>query len=113
MNDELIIENAVITYANITSEGNVLLSEIGVEYAKNGCQGIPAICLYNGNREEKDGDFTGYFLNELLKTVGVKKFTDLVGKNVRIEHSWDRIEKIGNILENEWFNFTAKENKND
>jgi len=48
-------------------------------------------------------DFCGEFLQNVLSTVGVEKWEDLVGKYVRIDYDNSKIHRIGNIIKEVWY----------
>lgn len=84
--------------------------------------GIFTFCLYlyyDGSHQgygqyalEESGKgypYTAEVIMEIMKVVGVRKWEDLTDKLIRIRVSGTgcgaKIEAIGNILENNWFNF--------
>lgn len=64
---------------------------------------------YSLEESGKGYPYTTEVIMEILKVVGVTKWEDLKGKLIRIRVSGagceTKIEAIGNILEDEWFNF--------
>lgn len=48
------------------------------------------------------------FLEDLLKVVGVDSWEKLVGKHVRVIVKNNGVSKIGNILEDKWFEWGEK-----
>lgn len=45
----------------------------------------------------------GYHIAGVLNAVGVKKWEDLKGQYVRIDHDYDKIYGIGHIVDDKWF----------
>jgi hypothetical protein len=43
------------------------------------------------------------WMRRVLETVGVKKWEELPGKNLRISGSFEKVAKIGHIIEDRWF----------
>lgn len=62
------------------------------------------------NRDEISGSENGIeYILRIMDVVGVSRFNDMKGKYVRIAFKVcdDRIEIIGNIIENKWFDQKA------
>jgi hypothetical protein len=45
----------------------------------------------------------GYFIMRVLEVVGVDSWEKLPGKHVRVDSDWNKIYRIGNILQDNWF----------
>lgn len=43
------------------------------------------------------------FIRRVLDVVGVEKWEDLKGKHVRVVATWDKVKRIGHIIEEKWF----------
>ena len=43
------------------------------------------------------------FIVQLLDTIGVREWNDLVGKNVRAKCEHIKVHAIGHIIKNQWF----------
>jgi hypothetical protein len=102
------IENAKITSTMLGLEDHgIMTSMITVEGPGWGCGfGGYAFDGYDPMKKRRCG--VGYgieFIKRVLSVVGVEKWEDLPGKHVRVEtEGWGgRILRIGNILENKWF----------
>lgn len=50
-------------------------------------------------------------IDNIISTVGVESYEDLIGEYCRIDHSNSKIYGIGNITEDEWYYPEHKENK--
>ena len=51
----------------------------------------------------------GWWIDRILKTVGVQNWADLEGKNIRAEVEHIKVHRIGHIIEDRWFD-PEKEN---
>lgn len=104
------IENAKITNADLSMEDHgCLCLRLTLEGQGWGC------CF--GGRVIGKGyinakEFKGYAkgseeIMRIMDTVGVDKFSDLKNKYVRVElNGWgSTVSKIGNIIENKWFDY--------
>jgi len=83
--------------------------------------GLGGFVIGKGYLDAKE--FEGYAkgteeIMRVMDTVGVEKFTDLVGSYVRVEVGGlgDRVTKFGNIIKEKWFDFNEfhkSENTNE
>lgn len=104
------IENAKIESAELTMEDHGCLTMfLYVKGRTFGCA-IGGYCLGHGylNATEFDGSPKG--IEEIMRVmdaVGVSKFSDLSGKYIRVEinRPGGTIKKIGNIIEDKWFDY--------
>lgn len=104
------IENAKITEVNLSmADHGVLMLQLMLEGDGWGtCFGGRVIGKgYLGAKE-----FVGYEkgteeIMHIMDVVGVERFNDMKGKYVRVENDgWgSSIHKIGNIIENKWFDY--------
>lgn len=103
------IQNAKITDVSISmAEHGVLTFWLGLEGGGWGCN-YGGRCIGKGHRGADE--FTAdngdglVAMMEIMNVVGVDRWEDLKGKYVRCEiKGWgDGIDKIGNILNNQWF----------
>jgi hypothetical protein len=44
------------------------------------------------------------WMAKVLKVVGVQKWEDLRGEHIRVESDHSKVYRIGNLLEDKWFN---------
>lgn len=94
-------KNAKITSASISNgDHGVLSSWIHLDYGGSG-QGFGGYCLYNENFP--NADLCGFYIDSILKVVGVTRWEDLEGKTVRVKSDYSKVHAIGNILEDKWF----------
>jgi hypothetical protein len=100
------IKNAVITSAEITNgDHGVLSAWIGLDYGGAGL-GFGGYALYlpdSFKHHNKDSDYAGHFIWRVMEVAGVSKWGQLVGKNLRVKASWSKVEAIGHILKDDWF----------
>lgn len=99
-------ENAKITNAELTMEDHgVLTYYITLEGRGWGCNfgGIVIGNGYLGAIEFKGSEKGTEAIMRIMDTVGVNKWNDLKGRYVRVDISDRSIHKIGNIIENKWF----------
>ena len=102
------IENAKITYVTISmADHGVLTFDISLD---GGGWGVVygGYVIGHGYLGAKEFNASGAGLIAMMKimdTVGVDRWEDLPGKYVRVEvNGWgDKITKIGNIIEDKWF----------
>lgn len=112
MNDRK-IENATIesTMLGIEDHGVMILF---VQCAGEGWgQGFGGYILdqaanpgtYDGKRTASG--FGIVLIREILEVVGVDNWEDLKGKNVRADHSHDKVHRLGHITKNKWVDIQA------
>lgn len=102
------IENAKISSVSITMEDHGCVTFwVHIETDCGGC-GIGGYCIGHGyiGADHFDGDGLGIeAMARIMDTVGVDKWEDLKGKNIRvaIEGRGKPINKFGNIIKDKWF----------
>lgn len=100
MSKDIEIKKATITGTMLGYEDHGLLSSMVYLKYGAGAQGFGGYSL----GDDVGGiNFAGAYIGRLLKTVGVEKWEDLRGKNVRVKASHDKVHAIGHILEDRWF----------
>lgn len=104
------IKNAKITKAELTMENyGCLTLQLLVEGNGWGvCLG--GFVIGKGYLDAKEFEGSAKGTEEIMRvmdTVGVERFTDLVGSYVRVEvgRLGDRVKKFGNIIKEKWFDF--------
>ena len=96
------IKNAVIKTTKITNDEHGLLSAwLGLDYGGQ-AQGFGGYCLYNPSHSEENS-YAGHFIWRVLEVVGVSEWSQLVGKTIRVRASHAKVEAIGHIVKDEWF----------
>lgn len=103
-----ITENAVITGTLLGQEDHgITTAFVYFKFAGGGCGfGGYAMDIYDPGLKRRVGHRFGMdFIMEVLATVGCDTWEDLKGKHVRVVHTgWGgRILRIGNIIEDKWF----------
>ena len=99
------IQNAIIDYANLMIEDHGTLSSfVGVKL-EGGGQGFGGYALYlppdYAHHELKSP--AGHFFYRCMEIAGVTNWKDMKGKAIRIYGTWNRIEAIGHIINDDWF----------
>lgn len=101
------IKNAVIESATITAgDHGILTAWLDLDYGGSG-QGFGGFCLYLPksfrNREPLAPNVCGHFLWRVMEVAGVGTWDELIGKTIRVKASHARVEAIGHIVEDKWF----------
>jgi hypothetical protein len=114
------IKNAKIKSTSIEIEDHGFLTAwLHLDYGGSG-QGFGGYALGRSTKKEiaeprKDnsGIFAAAFLREIMETVGVYKWDELVGKTIRVKYLnfHSPIIAIGNIIEDRWFDPKALANQ--
>ena len=85
--------NAVIIKTRIEIEDDgIITAELMVRYAG----GVQSFGGWNIEGQPK-------WLRRVIDTVGVMGWNDLVGKNLRVRGTFEKISAIGHIIEDRWF----------
>lgn len=99
------IRNAIIRNAEITADDHGVLSAwIDLEN-DGGVQGFGGYALYlpKSFSNHKIESFAGHFIWRVMEIAGVGRWEHLKGKAIRIKASYEKIEAIGHIVNNDWF----------
>lgn len=108
--EEEIIENACIKSTMLGIEDHDVMSfYLYLDYGGRG-QGAGGYCLDSYSREmDKRIGWAGgiAMIRAILEVVGVRKWEDLPGKNIRVKHTDSNVSAVGNILRDKWCNFGA------
>ena len=109
MNEQIEIKNAKITSAEITNGDHGILSAwLGLDYGGT-CQGFGGYVLHIPNSfthstdPEADHNFCGLFIWRVLEIAEVEKWSQLVGKTIRVKCTWTKCKAIVHILKDDWF----------
>lgn len=95
------IRNAVIGSAEISvANHGAVIVWLNLKYEGDG-QSFGGFANYVP--DFPDRDTTGMFVWEILKTVGVQKWSELAGKPLRVKADWSKVYAIGNFIEDRWF----------
>ncbi len=104
------IKNAIIEKAILDiGDRGLLTSWIHLKYQGSG-QGFGGYSLYRPDSFSNHGgaNYAGHFIYRVMKIAGVKKWDDLSGKCLRVRATDSKIEAIGHIIEDEWFNVSEE-----
>jgi len=89
-------QNAVITSTMLGKEGHGIPSfMIRMDLQNNNSQGFGGYDLRHPNHHVA--------VFEILDAVDVKRWEELVGTNVRIKGSFNKIDAIGHIVKDQWY----------
>lgn len=101
------IKNAIIESVTIDmGDRGLLTAWLNLNYGGSG-QGFGGFSLYlpksYAHFTEK-GDFAGHFLFRCMEIAGVESWDKMKGKTVRVKSQHSKIEAIGHIVKDDWFN---------
>jgi hypothetical protein len=97
--------NAVITGARLTTADRGLLSAwLYLDYGGIS-QGFGGYALYlpkTFTHHKQDG-IAGHFIWRVMEVAGVEEWDELEGKTIRVRCSHSKVEAIGHIIKDDWF----------
>jgi hypothetical protein len=100
------IENGKIRSTMLgTEDHGIFTCFIDIDFDGSG-QGFGGYGLDSWSKKHDRRIGTAYgleFIKHILDVVGVEKWEDLVGKYIRVKHDMTKIESIGHITKNKWF----------
>ena len=95
--------NAKIKSTYLGFEGHgILTATLNLDYG-NSQQSFGGYGLYGETRNDKSCNYAGFFIQRILKTVGVDEWGDLSGKYIRVMLDRNMIDGIAHIVEDRWF----------
>jgi len=101
------IKNATIRSTMLGIEDHeIMTAYLQLDYGGSG-QGFGGYGFSSFNKDTNKmipNKYGTQFIMRVLEVVGVKKWEDLKGKHIRVESSHTKITKIGNIIEDKWYN---------
>lgn len=96
------VRNAIIESATLsTADHGVLSSFVHLDYGGSG-QGFGGYALY-GPDMKSPGCVAGLWIWRVLEIAGVREWSQLPGKTIRVRASWTKVEAIGHIVKDDWF----------
>ena len=99
--------NAIIESATITNDDHGLLSAwVYLDYGGSG-QGFGGYALYlpkDFRAATNQANYAGHFIWRVMEIAGVSRWSDLAGKTLRVRHEHHKVQAIGHIVKNDWFN---------
>ncbi len=104
----MVIQNAVITSAEISNDDHGLLTAwLMLDYGGSG-QGFGGIALYlpkSFNHHRVDMGFAGHWIWRVMEIAGVSRWSQLPGKTIRVRkpEEYGGIDAIGHIVKDDWF----------
>lgn len=105
--ENLEIKNAIIESAIIdTGDRGLLTAWLHMDYGGGG-QGFGGFALYlpkDWKHFTNKGDFAGHFIFRCMEIAGVGQWDKMKGKTIRVKCTQGKIEEIGHIIKEDWFN---------
>lgn len=101
------IKNAVIESVSIdTGDRGLLTAWLHLNYGGSG-QGFGGFALYlpkDYKHSTIKGDYAGHFIFRCMQIADVESWDKMKGKTVRVKGDNGRIDAIGHIVKDDWFN---------
>jgi len=107
MNAEIVIKNAVIERAEITTGDRGFLDcWLQLDYGGTG-QGFGGYALYLPPSFDHHSvmSVAGHHIFRIMEIAGVEKWSELIGKTIRVKTKgdWGGILQIGHIVKDDWY----------
>ena len=99
------IKNAIITSASINVErGFILDASICLDYGGGGqCFGGCVLYLSKTAKHHELMSPAGHFIWRVMEVAEVTRWSGLVGKTVRVKATHSKVQAIGHIVKDDWF----------
>ena len=98
------IKNAVIKSAELNISEGFLMANITFDYGGI-CQGFGGYVMYlpKSCTNHKLEGVAGHFIYRIMEVAGVERWSDLVGKTVRVMAEYVGVNSVGHIIKDDWF----------
>lgn len=96
------IKNALITSTSLGFGHGGFSSYLQLDYGGSG-QAFGGYCLWNLNREDKNGTWGASYIEGVLNAVGVDTWEELAGQHVRVDAEHGKVHGIGHYIKDKWF----------
>jgi hypothetical protein len=109
MNEQIEIKNAIIESVSFDTERG-LSAWLHLSYGGSG-QGFGGFLLYAPEgwaAHTQPGNYCGHFIWRVLQIADVTDWSKLKGRTIRVKGTWGKVEAIGHIIKDDWFD-PAKE----
>jgi hypothetical protein len=100
------IRNAIISSVSIdTGDRGLLTAWLHLDYGGSG-QGFGGYALYlpKSYSHHNLESVAGHFIFRCMEIAGVEKWENMKGKTIRVKASHSKVEAIGHIVKDDWFN---------
>lgn len=99
------VTNAIISKAEITNDEHGCLGAwLTLDFGGSG-QGFGGYALYlpKSFKHHKLDSVAGHYLWRCMEVAGVERWSQLVGKTIRVRREHSKIHAIGHIVNDDWF----------
>lgn len=100
------IRNAIISETRLgINDHNILDAHLILDYGEE-TQGFGGYALYlpESYRHHSVWGTAGHFIFRCLQIAGVEKWSQIVGKSIRVKQESAKVHAIGHIIKDDWFN---------
>jgi len=106
---EIEIKNAIIKSVSITTEHGLLDVYIHLNYGGL-CQSFGGWVLYlpKSFDHHELKSVAGHHIFRCMEIAGVTSWDQMAGKTIRVKCSWDKVNAIGHIVKDDWYNPTEE-----
>lgn len=107
--DLLETRNARITSTTLGNHDRGFFTfSLGLDYGdtRQTCGGLVLDSWDKANSKRTGWKFGIDLIARILEVVGVDNWEDLKGKHIRVKCTWSSVDAIGNLLKDDWLNFS-------
>lgn len=107
------IKNAIITHAEFhIMESGILTVSVSLDYGDGGQSfGNCALYLPESFKHYKKETLAGHYLYRCMEIADVTKWSEIVGKPIRVKATHEKIYSIGHFIKDDWFDLDLEEDK--